>query len=108
MLTAVRIVGVFLLVLAVLSLVGIVVAGTDAFISPIAVTVRYILMTLAGIGFILIRKWGVLVYLGSLVINWINYFTLYEGQGSAGPIWLAIPIPLAICVLCYFAWNRLR
>lgn len=108
MLITVRIVGIFLLVVGLINLAAFAVIDTDALISPIAVAVRYSLMVLAGVGFVLIRKWGVVVYLGSLAINWISYFTLYQGQGAAGPLWLSIPIPLAICILSYFVWGRLR
>ncbi|MDH3642104.1 MAG: hypothetical protein OES38_08405 [Gammaproteobacteria bacterium] len=108
MIIALRIVGIFLLILAMFNLVALAFIDTGMLISPVAVTVRYSLMALAGIGFVLIRKWGAIVYLVSLTINWVSYYTLYEGQGSLGPLWLAIPLPLGICILIYFAWGRLR
>ena len=85
MLIAIRIVGIILLLLAVASLASLVFVDIDTLTSPIAVIVRYSLMAIAGIGFILLKKWGVFVYLGSFAINWISYFTVHEGQGSAGP-----------------------
>ena len=103
MIIALRTVGTLLLILALFNLVALAFIDAGVLISPIAVTVRYSLMGLAGIGFILIRKWGPIVYLVSLTINWVSYFTLYEGQGSVGPLWLAIPLPLGICILIYFA-----
>ena len=57
---------------------------------------------------LIIIGWGVFVYLGSLGINWIIYFAVYDGQGSAGPLWLTLPVPLGICILSYFTWSRLK
>ena len=108
MLIVIRTVGVFLLLLAIVNLAALMFIDMDTLISPTAVIVRYSLMAIAGIGFILIRKWGVFVYLGSLAINWVNYFTVYESQGSASSLWYSIPIPLGISILSYFAWSRLR
>ena len=50
---------------------------------------------------------GFLVYAGSFAINWIAYFTIYDKQESLGPLWLTIPIPLILCLLTYFAWEKL-
>ena len=108
MLYAFRTIGVFLVLLALANLVGLVFINMTDLISPMAVLVRYSLMAIAGIGFLLLRKWGVFVYLGSFTINWISFFTVYKGHESAGPLWLSIPIPLAILILSYFSWSRLK
>lgn len=108
MLIVIPIIGVFLLLVAVLNLAGLAFIEASLLISPIAVAVRYSLMAVAGLGFILFRKWGVFVYLSSFAINWINYFTVYDGQVSAGPLWLSFPIPLGVCVVSYLSWDRLK
>lgn len=104
----IRIIGCFLLLLALANLVGLILIDKGTLISPITVIARCSLMAVAGIGFILLRKWGIIIYLVSIAINWGIYFTVYEGQGSAGPLWLSIPIPLVICILSYFAWSKLK
>ena len=108
MLIVIRTVGILLLLLAIAKLAALVFIDMDTLIRSTAVVVKYFLMAIAGIGFILTRKWGGFVYLGSLVINWINDFIVYGGQGSVGPLWLSVPIPIAPGVLSYFSWSRLR
>lgn len=103
-----RVVGVILVLLGMANLAALFLIDIDDLISPTAVIVRYSLMAIAGVGFLLLKKWGIFIYLGSLAINWINYYTVYGGQGSSGPLWLSVPIPVGIVVLCYFAWSNLR
>lgn len=108
MLYAFRAIGVFLAFFGLLNLVGLFFIDMTDLISPVAVLVRYSLMAIAGVGFLLLRKWGVFVYLGSFTVNWINFFTVYESHESVGPLWLSIPIPLAIVIVSYFSWGRLK
>jgi len=96
------------MLLALANLVSLAFISMSDLISPIAVLARYSLMAIAGVGFLLLRKWGVFVYLGSFTVNWINFFTVYKGHESVGPIWLSIPIPLAILILSYLSWSRLK
>jgi len=108
MIILMRVVGVILVLLGMANLAVLVLIDIDDLISPIAVIVRYSLMAIAGVGFILLKKWCIFIYLGSLAINWINYYTVYDVQGSSGPLWLSIPIPVGIVVLSIFAWSSLR
>ena len=108
MLYAFRAIGVFLAFFAFLNLIGLFFIDMTDLISPVAVLVRYSLMAIAGVGFLLLRKWGVIVYLGSFTVNWITFFTAYESHDSVGPLWLSIPIPLAIIILSYLSWGRLK
>ena len=103
-----RTIGIFLVFLALANLVSLVFIDMVDLVNPIAVLVRYSLMAIAGMGFLLLRKWGVYVYLGSFTINWINFLTVYKGHESVGPLWLSIPIPLAILILSYLSWSRLK
>jgi hypothetical protein len=105
--TAVRIVGVALILLGAANLAGMFFIDLSTLINPATVAVRYSLMTVAGLGFVLTYKWAIFVYLGSLTINWIAFFLIYDGQ-SLGPIWLSFPIPVAITVLTYFTWDKLK
>ena len=99
--------GVMLTLLGVMSLAGVFVADAGMLISPAAVAVRYVLMCIAGIGFALLYKWAIGVYLLSLTINWITFFTIYDQQ-AIGPLWATIPIPVLICLLTGLAWKRLK
>ncbi len=83
-------------------------AGSGELRSPMMVGIRYSLMCAAGIGFLLLRKWGVLIFFGSVLINWIAYFVVYDGAGSLVPLWMTLPVPLAIAVLSFLAWDRLE
>ena len=104
----IRIIGCLLLLLALANLVGLILIEKGTLISPITIVARYSLMAVAGIGFIILRKWGIIIYIISVAINWVTYFTVYGGQGSAGSLWLSIPIPLVICILSYCAWSKLK
>ena len=71
-----RVVGVIHVLLGMANLAALVLIDIDDLISPTAVIVRYSLMAIAGVGFLLLREWGVFIFLGSLVINWVNYYTV--------------------------------
>ena len=105
---SIRTIGIFLILIGLLNLGGLFFIELSSLTSTAAVILRYSLMTIAGIGFVLLLRWGVLVYFLSVAINWAVYFTVYDGEGSVGPLWLSIPIPLIIAVICYFAWKQMR
>ena len=107
MLIAIRTVGAFLIVLGGINLAAIFVADLSQLVSPVAVTSRYSLMVVSGFGFLLARRWAVFVFLGSVLVNWITFFLIYD-QRSIGPAWLSVPIPLIILTLSYFAWDKLK
>ena len=105
---SIRIIGIFLIFIGLLNLGGLFFIDLSSLVSPNAVIFRYSMMTIAGIGFVLLLRWGVLVYFLSVAINWIVYFNVYGGKGSVGPLWLSIPIPLIIAVISYFAWKDMK
>lgn len=107
MVTAIRVIGIVLVLLGTVNLAGMFILDLSTLTSPLAVAIRYILMIVAGVGFFLTRRWAISVYLVSLVINWVVFFTIYEGQ-SLAPIWLSMPIPIVILGLTYFAWDKLK
>ena len=106
-LIAIRIVGACLVLLGSANLAGLWFAELSMLQSPTAVLLRYTLMVIAGAGFVLARRWAIHVYLTSLLINWVLFYTLYDGR-SLGPIWLSFPIPIAIIALTYFAWGKMK
>lgn len=80
----------------------------DILTSPEAVFFRYSSMVLAGIGFLLMGKWSIFVYLLSLLINWITFFTIYEGRGSGSSHWYTVPIPMVVCAVTVHSWKSLK
>ena len=102
MLVAIRFVGVLLIILGGMNLTGLFFMDHSALISPATVSLRYSLMLIAGLGFLFAYKWSVIVYFGSLAINWFALFAIYNGQ-SASPLWLSLPIPIAVAILSFLA-----
>ena len=106
---ALRFVGVLLIIFGVINLGAFLyLIGSDELRSSMMVGVRYSLMCAAGVGFLLLRKWGALVFFGSVLINWIAYFVVYDGVGYLVPLWMTLPIPIAIAVLSFFTWDKLE
>jgi len=107
MLVAIKIVGISLIILGGMNLIGLLFIDLAVLTSPAAVSLRYSLMLIAGLGFLLAYRWAVIVYFGSFAINWVAFFTIYDGQ-SAGPLWLSFPIPMVVAILSYFAWDKMK
>jgi hypothetical protein len=107
MLIAIRIVGFFLIILGGMNLIGLLFTDLSVLISPATVGLRYSLMLIAGLGFLFAYKWSLIVYFGSLAINWFTLFAIYKGQ-SAGPLWLSLPIPIVVALLSYIAWDEMK
>lgn len=107
MLIAIRIVGVLLIILGGMNLIGLLFMDLSVLISPATVGLRYLLMLIAGLGFLFTYKWSVIVYFGSLAINWFALFAIYNGH-SAGPLWLSLPIPIVVAILSFLAWDKMK
>ena len=107
MIICIKTIGLILILLGVANLAGMFAIELSMLTSPVAVVIRYSLMIIAGVGFFLTYKWAIFVYLGSLAVNWGTFFLIYDRQ-SLSPIWLTLPIPIAISVLTYFAWGKLK
>jgi hypothetical protein len=80
----------------------------DALQSLPAVVVRYAGLFASGLGLILLRKWGLFLYVAVIALQWVLYFTLYNGQGAAGPLWLGLLGPLLVMGLAALSWKHLR
>lgn len=107
MIIAVRTVGALLILLGAANLAGLLAVDLSMLKSPPAVAIRYALMVVAGVGFLLAYRWAFFVYLGSFVVNWVVFLVVYDGQ-PVGPIWLSLPIPIVIAALTYFAWDVMK
>ena len=105
----VRTVGVLLMVWSAYALSRLAVPDVrDALQSLPAVVIRYGGLLASGLGLVLLRKWGLLLYLAVTVLQWVLYFTLYNGQGAAGPLWLGLFGPLLLIALAALNWKHLR
>ena len=80
----------------------------DAVVSMPAFVTRYLGMLLAGLGFLLLRKWGLYVYLAFIAIQWVLYFTVYGGQGAQGPLWIGLLGPVLVVLVAGANWKHLR
>lgn len=96
-----------LLLMGVANLSTLLVLETDLLRNTPMFIVRHCLMVLSGLGFLFLLRWGAVVFFTSVLINWVAYFTIYEGTGSFAPLWWTIPIPLLVAAACYFAWDRM-
>jgi hypothetical protein len=106
---ALRVVGGVLFAVGLLNLGALLyLADSEALRSPVMVGIRHTLMCAAGVGFLMLRKWGAVVFAVSVLINWIAYFTIYDGRGTLESLWLAILLPLTIGLLLYATWNKLK
>ena len=104
-----RIIGGLFIIFALLNLTALLLPDARAhLISPSAVLLRYSLMFVAGIGFLMLRRWGLYVFLASVAINWITFYTVYEGASSGHPIWLGLVGPVLICFVFYYSWNATK
>jgi hypothetical protein len=80
----------------------------DLVVSMPAFVTRYLGMLLAGLGFLLLRKWGLYVYLAFIVIQWILYFAVYGGQGAQGSLWLGLLGPIIVATVAGLNWRHLK
>lgn len=106
---AVRVVGVLLMAWSAYALSRLAIPEVrDALQSFPAVVARYAGLFVSGLGLVLLRKGGVFVYLAVIALHWVLYFTLYDGQGAAGPLWLGLLGPLLVVGLATINWKHLR
>ena len=104
-----RIIGGLFIIFALLNLTALLLPDARAqLISPATVLLRYSLMLVTGIGFILLRRWSLYVFLTSVTINWITFYTVYEGASRGYPIWLGLTGPVVICIVFYYSWDAIR
>lgn len=76
--------------------------------SPISVTIRYTLLVIAGIGFFILRRWGFYVFIFSVSLNLLLYFTVYNGEGGWTPLWYSVIPPALISALVAYKWRLLK
>lgn len=104
-----RIIGGLFILFALLNLTALLLPDARAqLISPPIVLLRYSLMFVAGIGFLMLRRWGLYVFLTSVTINWITFYTVYEGSSRGYPIWLGLAGPVVICIVFYYSWDATK
>ena len=104
-----KIVGGLFIALALLNLISLTLPGVqENLVSPLAVLVRYSLMLLAGIGFMMLRIWGLYIFLFSVTINWVAFYTIYDGASRNYPLWLGIIGPIVVCAIFYISREAIK
>ena len=103
-----RFVGALFLLIAIINLSGLAMPDVRAqAISLPAALVRYLFFLAAGLGLILLRKWGVYAVVAGVVVNWILFIVVYGGA-SAYPVWISLLGPLLLGALFYYSWSALK
>jgi hypothetical protein len=69
---------------------------------------RYLGMLTAGLGFVLLRRWGLYVYIAFAILQWVVFFTVYGGHSAQGPLWLGLVGPMTVVALAALNWKHLR
>lgn len=100
-----KIIGIAFILFGLLNLASLFFVDFELIKSPAAVAVRYFLMLLAGTGFLLLRRWGFYIYIFSVSLNFLLYFTVYNGEGSWTPLWFSVIIPVLISALVAYKWR---
>lgn len=80
----------------------------EKMISVPAVFVRYSLMVGYGLGFLLLRKWGVYLAVLAVTTNWVVFYAVYSGASVLSPVWASLLGPLIIGFIVYRSWGALE
>lgn len=107
--TTVRILGALLMIWALFVLSRLLNPDVrELVVSMPAFVTRYIGMFLAGLGFLLLRKWALYFYLVFIAIQWILYYTVYNAQGAQSSLWLGLLGPTIVATVAGVNWKHLR
>ncbi len=105
----VRILGGLLIVIAFFNLAATLMPEvSEQIISLPAILVRYLLMLIAGAGLVLLRKWGLYVFITLVAINWVVFYTVYEGVSKSYPLAWSFIGPIVLCALYYFSRRAFK
>lgn len=104
-----RVVGCFYLFAGTLNLLSLVLVEEVRLqaISLSAMTFRYVAYLVIGVGMLLLRKWSAYVLGVSIAMNWLAFFTVYEGQSFLVPWQYSLIGPVLFAMLYYFTWPVL-
>ncbi|OYY94398.1 MAG: hypothetical protein B7Y41_06025 [Hydrogenophilales bacterium 28-61-23] len=104
-----RFVGAIFLLVAIINLAGLAMPELRAHVISLpAISIRYLFFLAAGLGLILLRKWGVYAVVAGVVVNWILFIVVYGARSSAFPIWISLLGPLLLGALFFYSWAALR
>ena len=103
-----RLVGLFLIVTGALNFWSLTVIGTEPLSSPTLFVLRNTLLVLAGVCYLLLLRWGAVIYFASLTFNWIAFMSIFNAEGAISSLWLTLPIPIIISVLSALGWSRMN
>lgn len=103
-----RFVGALFLLVAIINLAGLAMPEVRVQASNLpAVLIRYLFFIVAGLGLILLRKWGVYAVATGVVVNWILFIVVYGGA-SAFPVWISLLGSVLLGALFYYSWAALK
>ena len=77
-------------------------------ISPPSVVIRYSLAFVAGLGFALLRKWALVVYVVSALVQWFLFFAVYGGVSQTSAFWVSSVVSVVVIAVAALNWRQLR
>lgn len=76
-------------------------------ISLESMVVRYSFYIVIGIGMVMLKKWSAFVLAVSVLVNWVIFFTVYEGKSGIAPWQYSLIGPVLLAALYYYTWPVL-
>jgi hypothetical protein len=80
----------------------------DELISLPSVVTRYSLAFVAGVGFAFLRKWALVVYVLSGIVQWFLFFAVYGGVSQTIPVWASAAVSALVIAVTVLNWRQLR
>lgn len=68
----------------------------------------YLLLAIAGVGFLMARKWALLFYSAGFITNWFTFFIISQEQNNIVSFWLNTPLPAITFALIAFNWQKFK
>ncbi len=68
----------------------------------------HLLLAIAGVGFLMARKWSLLLYIAGFITNWFTFFIISQEQNHVVSFWLNTPLPAITFALIVFNWQKFK
>ena len=79
----------------------------ETLISVPSVITRFSFALVAGLGFVLLRKWGLVVYGVGALIKLYQIFSIYGGLRTI-PVWVSVVVSALVIAVAVLNWRQLR